>query len=242
MSHTNSTANYNLPQFVGSDKPAWLTDINTAFSGIDTQMKTNNTLAGTADGKADTNASAIGTLSNLATEAKSNLVSAVNEVNGKAGQASTTASQASALASQVSSDLEDLLEYIDLKNYAGPINASITGATLQYSSLFCATNDAGTLAKFYGVARISGSSGGTVRLVWQTAMRPTEEITIAGGCLVNYSPSNASQYTTMADYTIATDGKVTLEISVGQGLGARINFVNSLLFVKNFGDTPTPQA
>ena len=36
MSHTNSTPNYNLPQFVTTDKPAWLTDINNAFSAIDT--------------------------------------------------------------------------------------------------------------------------------------------------------------------------------------------------------------
>lgn len=36
MGHTNSTTNYGLPQFVTTDKPAWLTDINGAFSAIDT--------------------------------------------------------------------------------------------------------------------------------------------------------------------------------------------------------------
>lgn len=39
MGHTNSTTNYSLPQFVSSDKPAWLTDINGAFSDIDTAVK-----------------------------------------------------------------------------------------------------------------------------------------------------------------------------------------------------------
>ena len=39
MSHTNSTTNYALPQFLTSDKPAWLTDINNAFSDIDTAIK-----------------------------------------------------------------------------------------------------------------------------------------------------------------------------------------------------------
>ena len=38
MSHTNTTPNYNLPQFVGSDKPAWLTDVNNAMSAIDTAI------------------------------------------------------------------------------------------------------------------------------------------------------------------------------------------------------------
>lgn len=35
MSHTNSTTNYNLPQFVGTDTPGWLTDVNGAMSAID---------------------------------------------------------------------------------------------------------------------------------------------------------------------------------------------------------------
>lgn len=38
MSHTNSTTNYNLPQFLPTDKPFWLTDINGAFSTIDTAI------------------------------------------------------------------------------------------------------------------------------------------------------------------------------------------------------------
>lgn len=41
MAHTNSTTNYSLPQWVGSDKPTFLGDLNTAFSDIDGQMKTN---------------------------------------------------------------------------------------------------------------------------------------------------------------------------------------------------------
>lgn len=59
MSSTNHTTNYNLPQFVGSDKPAWLGDVNPAFLAIDTQMKSNAdgvtqaiSDASTADGKA----------------------------------------------------------------------------------------------------------------------------------------------------------------------------------------------
>lgn len=39
MSHTNSTPNYNLPQFITTDKPAWLTDINPAYTAIDTAIK-----------------------------------------------------------------------------------------------------------------------------------------------------------------------------------------------------------
>lgn len=49
MAHTNSTPNYNLPQFLGTDKPAWLTDINNAMSVIDTAIAAAKTTADTAD-------------------------------------------------------------------------------------------------------------------------------------------------------------------------------------------------
>lgn len=49
MGHTNSTTNYSLPQFVTTDKPAWLTDINNAFTAIDTGMNNAQTKANTAD-------------------------------------------------------------------------------------------------------------------------------------------------------------------------------------------------
>lgn len=48
MAHTNSTTNYSLPQFVTTDKPAWLTDINGAFSDIDTAVYNAQTKADTA--------------------------------------------------------------------------------------------------------------------------------------------------------------------------------------------------
>lgn len=41
MPHTNSTSNYQLPQFLGSDKPQWLTDVNPAYETIDGAMHTN---------------------------------------------------------------------------------------------------------------------------------------------------------------------------------------------------------
>lgn len=63
MSHTNSTANYQLPQFLGTDKPAWLTDVNQAYADIDTAMKANEVLAGQANALATQNASAISTQS-----------------------------------------------------------------------------------------------------------------------------------------------------------------------------------
>ena len=53
MSHTNSTANFGLPQFITTDKPAWLTDVNVAYNAIDTAMKNNQDAALLAKNTAD---------------------------------------------------------------------------------------------------------------------------------------------------------------------------------------------
>lgn len=50
MGHTNSTVNYNLPQFVGSDKPSWLGDVNGAFLAIDTAIAAAKSQADSAAG------------------------------------------------------------------------------------------------------------------------------------------------------------------------------------------------
>lgn len=69
MGSTNKTTNYELSQYIGTDKPSWLNDYNNDMLKIDTQMKVNATAAGnaqttatSADGKADANALAIQTL------------------------------------------------------------------------------------------------------------------------------------------------------------------------------------
>ena len=75
MSHTNSTTNYNLPQFITSDKPAWLTDVNNAFSDIDTAVHT-------AQVKADTAYSDAGTAQGDATSALTNAAAADTKASG----------------------------------------------------------------------------------------------------------------------------------------------------------------
>lgn len=41
MASTNKTPNYDLPQFIASDKPTWLGDVNSAMLAIDTAMHDN---------------------------------------------------------------------------------------------------------------------------------------------------------------------------------------------------------
>jgi len=48
MAHTNETTYYDLPQFVTTDKPAWLVDFNGAMSAIDTAIHNAKSTADTA--------------------------------------------------------------------------------------------------------------------------------------------------------------------------------------------------
>lgn len=54
MSSTNHTKNFNFPQWIGSDYPSFINDLNPAFLTIDTTLKSNETGVATAQGAAET--------------------------------------------------------------------------------------------------------------------------------------------------------------------------------------------
>lgn len=87
MGHTNSTANLSLPQFIGTDKPTWLGDVNGAMSAIDAYAGTNDAAVAAVDAKAD------GAVSDA-----SAAVATATAANNTAGAASTAATQANSIA------------------------------------------------------------------------------------------------------------------------------------------------
>ena len=82
MSHTNSTTNYGLPQFVTTDKPFWLTDVNQAYSDIDAAMKNNADAASTAgsnDIPALSDASAAATTASVADAKAAGAIASISD-------------------------------------------------------------------------------------------------------------------------------------------------------------------
>lgn len=69
MASTNKTVNYDLSQYIGTDKPTYLGDYNSDMSKIDTQMKTNNDAIVLAKSTADTALENASTAQNTATSA-----------------------------------------------------------------------------------------------------------------------------------------------------------------------------
>lgn len=85
MGATNTTANYNLSQFISTDKPAWLQDYNGDMLKIDTAINTAKLAADTAQSTATSAqsdaTSAVNSVSTLATTVSS-LSTAIGNING----------------------------------------------------------------------------------------------------------------------------------------------------------------
>lgn len=80
MAHTNQTEHYELPQFIGSDIPSWLVDVNQSYTAIDSAIYT-------AKNTADVASNTAGSANTVAQDAK-----------GAAEVATTTANSAKAIA------------------------------------------------------------------------------------------------------------------------------------------------
>ena len=231
MASTNKTTNYELSQYVGTDKPTYLGDYNGDMLKIDTGMKSNaddivsvNTLATTAKNTADTAQANAGT-------------ALTNSVNAK-NTADSALAKATANESKI--DNFNLTSFDTITNF----NKNGSGTIRTGSQVNVAMNSDGSLAKIYGQITLNGvtntpSSQGT--LSFATDLRPSEEITITGAGIGTATNTNANVQTVYVyNYTIGTDGTVTMHYDNSNVNNAyvRIILINSLLFIKDFGDTP----
>lgn len=145
---TNKTTNYNLPQFVGTDKPTWLGDFNEAMFDIDAGMHTNATAitsmasdVSTASAAASqasqdvagltstvstlsTNVTAVTTTANNAQQTATSALNTANTANGKAD---TNASDISSLTSRVSANEESIEALTPTVLYERPNTTSGSG-------------------------------------------------------------------------------------------------------------------
>lgn len=81
MSHTNKTPNYELPQFIGTDKASWLGDLNPAFLAIDTGMQANKVSAQAAEVSAGEASALAQSANSVANSANSSATNALSEID-----------------------------------------------------------------------------------------------------------------------------------------------------------------
>lgn len=240
MASTNKTANYNLSQFVGTDKPAWLSDYNQDMSKIDTGIKNAADTATGADGKADANTTAIGTLSSLTTDAKTDLVSAVNEVDTHADAAQVTASNAAAKAIANETAIGKIANTLNINTYLSytSANATCTNGTLGGGELYVARNADGTLFKVYGNIIVT-PTGGTVTVTLPTTGVTSETAYTIQGC--GYCFGSSQYFVRPVSIDVDNTGSLKIKYSGNNNDGvSAIRLVACLYFNSDFGDI-TPE-
>jgi hypothetical protein len=252
MSATNHTTNYNLPQFVGTDKPAWLGDINPAFSTIDTKIKEAKTAG-------DQGISDASTAKNRADSA----YTLADDANTAAGTAQTTANTAIGNAQNVATALNSFESKFNLTNVSTGTTSGTTGIVL--NNLKLAQCSDGSIFKFYGMFQINPSSsaprsaiagmvgkyGVDTGLVLLSA--PDEAYTVnAGGYTYDNDGSGNTKAFGGEDFVVGTNGHIYIFVDdsssavtsyISSGSNATVKrgwYVPAVYFNASFGDTPTP--
>ena len=282
MASTNKTTNYDLSQYIGTDKPTYLTDYNQDMSKIDAGIHA-------AKSEADTNASAIGTLSSLTTTAKTSCVAAINEIDAEVAtntnniatntsNIATNTTHIGTVANLTTSAKTDLVvaaneinaKVGNIANLETDVKTSTVAAINEIVEKFnfsnfadlsentiTTTNVSGSLLKKvlklaansdYSIIKLYGSLGYTadgykstfsVANVIPSGYRPSSDITINGSGVV-VSNGNAP-YALNCDITIKTDGSVLISAeNGGYNPSVSVQLVPCLIYIKDFGDVPTP--
>lgn len=185
MSATNQTSNYDLPLFIGTDKPSWLGDFNGAMNAIDTAIKgraddisslttrmtATETVANTASSNASTaltNASNAGTAASAAQTTADTANTAANAAQSTANTALSNASTAQTTADTANSTAQSALALgnsnaadiakFNLSVFETPTNAATDKGSIQVgtNTLQVAKNSDGSLAKIYGGIAVQG--------------------------------------------------------------------------------------
>lgn len=254
MSSTNKTTHYDLSQYIGTDKPTYLVDYNADMSAIDTGIYE-------AKSEADTNTTAIGTLSNLSTTEKTNLVGAINEVDGDLSTLSGTVGDHTTAIATNTSAIGTLanLETTAKNNLVAAINevdelaSEIlkfnlgTSTTLSYTStdnissvsqgsLSLSTNSDGSIFKLYGYLSGTATNTNGITFTFNSSLRPDSDYTISN-CIVAMSGG----YLTNAEIRVKTTGVIEVGCWASGGTHFEIVLPACIYFNKNFGDTPNNQ-
>ena len=233
MASTNKTINYELSQYIGTDKPTYLGDYNNDMLKIDIALKNNADAVNTASTNA-TNAV------NTANTASTNATNAVNTANSASTEATSALNKAINNEAQIANF--NLTSYENITTFSRVGSGSVRNDSI----IYVAKNSDGSLAKIYGQITITGvtdSASNPGKLTFNTSLRPSSNITIVGGAICMYQSSSQVVTNYIKEFTIKTNGDVEIEYNYNQTSGQiwRAMFINSLIFVKDFGDAPIPE-
>ena len=258
---TNKTTYYELPQFVGTDKPTWLGDFNEAMADIDASMHENasdissiETIAqnasssasqasqdvATLTGRVNTLSSDVSSVSQTATNAQQTATSALNTANTANSTANSALQKATTNEANIAKFNLDSFTTIT-KTAGGNEITTTNGSIIDGSSITIAKNSDGSLAKVYGNIFINNPTiVGTVEVsIANSGLTPEENINITNAGIYLMHTDNVSDTEVVGVLlTIQANGTLKMSIySAKVGGSIRITMLPQLYFVKDFGDT-----
>lgn len=179
MSYTNKTPNYELPQWLADDKPTFLSDMNGAFSDIDTAMKANENAAASAQSTADANTLSINGITtdidgaggvkarlSAVETAESNLEGSVNTINSLIGNGTPTTTDQTIIGAinEIHAFTGEGPLDTTAQTVTGAINELAAGALDDLSDVTITNPQSGDALVFNGTDWVNqaGGAGGTV--------------------------------------------------------------------------------
>lgn len=253
MAYTNSTPNYDLPQWIGSDKPDFLGDLDPAFLKIDETMKNNETsatgaesVANAANTKADnavsTANSAVAQIGAVDTKAD-NAISTANNAQATANTANETANSANSTAINANNNAASALEQLSHFNLTESSNLTfslVTGkGTITTNGVKIVTDKTQSIGKIYGSLNVSNAVGSSGTLSFKSNkifnnVTSAYNITAAG-----FAFKTGNDLPDGVTIGINTDGTINLTCyKSADQQNTYINMLPYLFFFTNFGDTP----
>lgn len=255
MSATNTTTNYSLPIFIGSDKPAWLVDFNGAMNAIDAQMKVNADAIATKSPILTFNDTTEIDFTKTGDVITANLASGVSD---KVGRALVTPISAPATEQLVAIDTNGAQAALDIGSglkiesntlKAIDLNLTIKESTTNFTlpsgvtlagggPVSMALNSDRSVGKIYGNPVFRCTSGGRKTVETDLYVKATGEaydIGPAGFC----PKSNGSDFSYVGIH-IAANGRVSITFAGFTNDQTYVYMFPCIYFFSDFGDTPTP--
>lgn len=231
MGSTNKTQYLELPQWIGTDQPTWLGDMNDAFLKIDTGY---NTVGGNASsaisqaGEAVQKATLAETTANNAKEAAEDAESTANTAQSTAQSALTTANTALTNANNAVDGLALKVSTTDLTNWV-TLATKISQATSS-SEITALYNPTLKMLNLFGrlVASAGVFTGPTIFSITNLPFSITQNRNIYGGFFRNYEGE-----TRPLPVILTTAGAINVNTSITSNIGNEVTF-NVLLNTSNW--------
>lgn len=228
MSSTNKTSNYELSQYIGTDKPTYLGDYNGDMLKIDGQMKSNENSATEAIAQAGQAVAKATSLEGQVKIISDNVKTLLNDVNTIKSNVSQNDDDIGILqkrvlalegkATSIDSQISDIQNRLNAQwvNTGNIINTAIPALSSSTSFLYVGYNKLTKMLSIYFyiektlvTSTPSGQVVGTIPQEIMSLMNIKSPRTIVNGCDVSYESNNV-YYNVGKNLKLDTNGQISI--------------------------------